>query len=66
MNEEWKEILENPPENWRDKWNKRSKLTRFDTRDRAGRWIEKHQKKYDSSLLCDVHVKDGFVVYIQK
>lgn len=66
MDKKWKKLLENPSENWRDEWNQRSKLTRFDTSGQAEKWMEKHQEEYDAPLMCDLHVKDGFVVYIQK
>lgn len=66
MDKDWKELHDDPPDSWREKWNKRTMLTRCDTRELAEKWMLKHQKEYTAPLQCDLHIKDGYVVYIQK
>ena len=59
----WDELRHNPPENWREVWNERKKVTRFDSSLQANQYAFDNQEKYDGLLRVDLHPKDGYVVY---
>lgn len=60
MDKEWEKIHKNPPENWREVWNNRVSISRFDTRTQTEEYIVKHKEE---KLSIDLHPKDGYVVY---
>jgi hypothetical protein len=62
MDKHWKELRNNPPENWQEIWRKRQKVNRFDLKYPATQWVENH-KSIDRPLKIDIHPKDGYVVY---
>lgn len=63
---EWDLLRDNPPRNWRDKWESRVSLRRFDTMLSARGWALRHESDYNHHLKIDLHVKDGFVVYYDR
>lgn len=63
---EWDKIHQNPPENWRESWNDRVLLVRYDTRKSAEKYASKHQLDYPKKLQVDLHPKDGYVVYYDR
>lgn len=60
MKKTWDDLRKSPPENWRKVWDKRQKVTRFDSEEQAQKYLDKYQ---DQQLLLDLHPKDGFVIY---
>lgn len=59
----WKELHSNPPEDWQDKWMKRTKVINVTTTESARKAVNKLQPHYARPLRVDLHVKDGYVVY---
>lgn len=63
MEKHWKEIFNNPPSNWRDVWQTRKLISRFDTKYQAENYVIKHQNDFKDKLAIDIHPKDGYVVF---
>lgn len=59
----WDDLHANPPENWREEWEDRKIIARFDCDSDAVKYAKQKQYLYKGWLLVDLHVKDGYVVY---
>lgn len=59
----WNNVSLNPEKNWREVWENRIKISRFDSEKSAVNFQKKNQKNYKQELVIDIHPKDGYVVY---